>query len=117
MRYRAIVFVVIFRSQRTDQGEDLYTELSQRLSALVAQIDGYVSHDSFRDPSTREGVTIAYFKSEKAIRQWQEFPEHLAAQKLGREFFYLNYSIEVAEMIREYSWVKSTKRQPFHTGS
>lgn len=96
------MFVVIFRSQRSDGHDALYGEWSQRMSQAVTEIDGYVSHTSFRDPETREGVTVAYFESEESIHKWREFPEHLAAQQLGRESFYLSYSVEVAEVVRAY---------------
>lgn len=102
------MFVVIFRSHRSNQDDDRYDEWSQRLSASVTEVDGYVSHISSRDPSTRAGVTIAYFQTEEAIRQWREFPDHLTAQQLGRDSFYLDYSIEVAEIIRTYSWAKGS---------
>jgi heme-degrading monooxygenase HmoA len=98
------MFVVIFRSTRTDENDLLYAEWSQRMSQAVTAIDGYISHVGFRDAQTREGVTIAYFETEEAIRTWREFPEHLAAQVLGRSSFYENYSVEVAEVVRAYRY-------------
>ncbi len=104
------MFAVIFRSLRSHDHEDLYGQWSERMSTAVAQVDGYSSHVSFRDPSTREGVTIAYFENEEAIRHWREFPEHLEAQELGRESFYLNYTVQVAEIVRDYSWSRLDKQ-------
>lgn len=98
------MFAVIFRSIRSHDHEDLYGQWSERMSAAVTQVEGYSSHFSFRDPSTREGVTVAYFENEEAIRHWREFPDHLEAQRLGRDSFYLNYTVQVAEIVREYSW-------------
>ena len=98
------MFAVIFRSLRRQDDDDLYAQWSERMSTAVTEIDGYSSHVSFRDPSTREGITIAYFENEEAIRHWREFPEHLKAQQLGRETFYLNYTVQIAEIVRDYSW-------------
>ena len=98
------MFAVIFRSLRRQDNDDLYAQWSERMSTAVAQVGGYSSHVSFRDPSTREGITIAYFENEEAIRHWREFPEHIEAQQLGRENFYLNYTVQVAEIVRDYSW-------------
>lgn len=98
------MFAVIFRSLRRHDHEDLYAQWSERMSTAVAQVDGYSSHVSFRDPSTREGVTIAYFENEEAIRHWREFPEHLEAQRLGRESFYMTYTVQVAKIVRDYSF-------------
>ena len=104
------MFAVIFRSLRSHDHEDLYAQWSERMSTAVAQVDGYSSHVSFRDPSTREGVTIAYFENEEAIRHWREFPEHLEAQELGRGSFYLNYTVQVAEIVRDYLWSRLDKQ-------
>ena len=104
------MYVVIFRSTRTHNHDALYAEWSARMSAEVTQIDGYISHNSFRDASTREGVTIAYFTDEEAIRRWREFPDHASAQELGRQNFYAEYQIDVAEIVRSYTWSTSGAR-------
>lgn len=98
------MFAVIFQSRRTNDSEELYAQWSERMVTEVTKIDGYLSHMSFRDPDTRQGVTISYFTDEVAIRRWREFPEHIEAQKLGRDNFYLDYTVQVAEIVREYSW-------------
>jgi heme-degrading monooxygenase HmoA len=38
---------------------------------------------------------------------WKEVPEHLEAQALGRTAFYLEYEVEVAEIVRRYQWKSS----------
>lgn len=101
--------VVIFRSTRRLDNADLYTAWAERLDELVCTIDGYVSHDSYRDPVTRRGVTLSYFTSEHAIKQWRDNPIHLEGQELGRTSFYEEYSIEVAVIEREYSWPSSSR--------
>ena len=98
------MYVVIFRSTRTKDHDALYAEWAANMSTAVSHIDGYVSHASFRDPSTRDGITVAYFTDEEAIRRWREFPDHVTAQEFGREAFYAEYRIDVAEIVRSYSW-------------
>ena len=98
------MYVVIFRSTRTHDHETLYAEWSARMSAMVIQIDGYLSHASFRDPSTGEGITVAYFTDEDAVRRWPEFPDHVTAQELGRQRFYAEYRVDVAKIVRSYGW-------------
>lgn len=98
------MYVVIFRSTRTHDHDALYAEWAARMSTEVAQIDGYLSHASFRDPSTRDGITIAYFTDEEAIRRWREFPDHVTAQEFGQKHFYAEYRIDVAEIVRSYTW-------------
>ena len=98
------MFVVIFRSTRLLDHSELYQEWSEKMEQLVVMQDGYQSHFSFRDPETREGVTVSYFDSEESIKQWHNNPEHLQAQSLGRTHFYESFSVEVAEIRRRYEW-------------
>jgi len=100
----------IFRSTRTDHANDEYREWVERIERLVTTAPGYRSHVSLRDPATREGVTIAYFDDLESIAQWRAQPEHLRAQQLGREDFYEQYVVQIAPVIREYSW-----RQPLRS--
>ena len=98
---------VIFRSTRTLEDTQLYSEWSARMEEAVRQVEGYVSHFGFRDSGTGQGVTISYFADENAIRAWREFPEHLEAQALGREHFYDDFTLEVAHIERSYSWTRA----------
>ena len=100
------MYAVIFRSTRTLDHAELYQEWSERMEAAVRQVDGYGSHVGFRDPVTRQGVTVSYFESEEAITRWRELAEHLTAQRLGRESFYEDYRVEVARIERSYGWRK-----------
>ena len=83
---------------------ELYQEWSEKMEELVVVQDGYKSHFGFRDPETREGVTVSYFDSEESIKQWHNNDEHLQAQSLGRTHFYESFSVEVAEIERSYEW-------------
>ncbi len=74
------------------------------MEALVKTIPGYISHFSHRDSVSRSGVTIAYFESLEAIKTWRNHPEHLNAQKLGKELFYSWYEIQVVKVDRGYEW-------------
>ena len=96
--------VCIFRSTRTDHADAEYEEWSGRIEALVANAPGYRSHVSLRDRDTRQGVTIAYFDDLESVARWRAHPEHVRAQHLGREDFYEDYVVQIAPVVREYSW-------------
>ncbi|HUW88411.1 MAG TPA: antibiotic biosynthesis monooxygenase [Candidatus Paceibacterota bacterium] len=98
------MYAVIFTSIRTLEEQDLYSEWSEKMEALVKDIDGYVRHIGFRDAESRKGVTISYFESAEAIARWKQLNEHLEAQRLGREHFYEEYQVQVSKIEREYSW-------------
>jgi heme-degrading monooxygenase HmoA len=82
----------------------LYAEWSEKMETLVKTIDGYEKHFGFRDPETRDGVTISYFSSLEAISAWKSLADHRTAQELGREKFYDEYSVQVCEILRDYEF-------------
>ena len=94
----------IFRSTRTKDCDAEYRDWSAKIDAIVVATPGYVSHVSFRDVTNREGVTISYFESLESIATWRDQPVHRQAQELGRNRFYEEYTIEIAEIVREYHW-------------
>jgi heme-degrading monooxygenase HmoA len=51
-----------------------------------------------------ERVTLAEFDSLENARFWAENPDHLDAQRLGRERFYSTYKVQVCDTLRTYSF-------------
>jgi heme-degrading monooxygenase HmoA len=100
------IYAVIFRSIRTEHSEDLYQEHAAKMEKLVKNIKGYISHHGQRDPITREGITISYFESLEAIKEWRENAEHQLTQELGRTHFYESYEVKIVKVEREYQWEK-----------
>lgn len=74
------------------------------MDRLVVMMPGYISHVSFRDTTSRVGVTVSYFQSMSMLDEWRELPDHRAAQAQGCSRFYEQYEIEVAEIVRHYEW-------------
>lgn len=103
------MFAVIFRSTRRVDNDDLYATWSALMEARVVVAHGYVSHVGFRDPVTREGVTISYFDSLDAISEWRANEEHQEAQGLGRSEFYEEYTVEVARIEHRYGWSRQVE--------
>ena len=70
------------------------------MSELASSMPGYISHKGFL-ADDGEQVTIVEFESEKAQRAWALHPEHLEAQRKGRNDFYLEYRVQVCIQQRE----------------
>ena len=100
------MYSVIFTSTRTRHADELYAEWLEITSKLVQEIPGFISSFSHRDPTTRKGVTVAYFETEESLLAWKELPRHLEAQSLGRSDFYQEYEVFVCKVERHYSWIK-----------
>jgi len=92
-------YAVIFTNLRTEI-EEGYQEMAEEMVRLAALQPGYLGHESARETL---GITISYWESLESIQQWKAQSDHLLAQKLGREKWYLAYSTRIAKVEREYS--------------
>ncbi|MEO3724787.1 antibiotic biosynthesis monooxygenase [Pseudomonas syringae] len=93
-------FAVIFTSTRTE-GDNGYTEASERMMQLVAEQPGFLGIDSIRD-ADGVGITVSYWESEAAILAWREHPEHRVIQARGRSEWYSAFQTRVCRVEREY---------------
>jgi heme-degrading monooxygenase HmoA len=93
-------YAVIFRSRRTKE-ETGYADTAARMEQLARQQPGFLGVASFRSPDGT-GVTISYWESLDAVRDWKQFPEHQTAQQLGKEQWYAEYTVEIAKIESVY---------------
>ena len=91
-------YAVIFTSLRSEI-EEGYEEMAEEMLRLVALQPGYLGHESARNEL---GITISYWESLEAIRQWKVQSDHLLAQKYGREKWYSAYKTRIAKVERDY---------------
>ncbi len=98
------MIVVLFGTElRPDIDRAEYEARNRRLDDLVRHMPGFISVQSYT--STVGGrVTIARFESEAALDAWRRQPEHVEAQRNGREKYYDSYWVQVCETIREYDF-------------
>jgi len=97
-------YAVIFRSKRTNSNSDLYYQHDDLLQEKIKTIPGYIKHFGVRHPESREGITVVYFQTLDAIKQWRDDFEHMAAKNLAKTHFYENYSVEILELKNSYAW-------------
>ncbi|MFN0034916.1 MAG: antibiotic biosynthesis monooxygenase family protein [Saprospiraceae bacterium] len=94
-------YAVIFTSTRTGGDAEGYAEMAEHMAALAAQQPGYLGAESARDGL---GITVSYWESLDAIRQWKANAEHLVAQRFGREKWYSAYKTRVCKVERDYGF-------------
>lgn len=92
-------YAVIFSSLRTAEDEAGYSAMAARMLALAAGQPGFLGVESARDSL---GITVSYWESLAAIRQWKAHAEHLEAQRLGRERWYADFRLRIAKVERDY---------------
>ncbi len=93
-------YAVIFTSIRTEV-EEGYAAMAQQMVELAKQQPGYLGHESARE---QIGITISYWQSVEAIKNWKQVSEHLIAQQLGREKWYSYYKTRICLVERDYEF-------------
>ncbi|MCG2581887.1 MAG: antibiotic biosynthesis monooxygenase [Marinobacter sp.] len=91
-------YAVIFSSHRTD-GDNGYAEMAERMAELAAEQPGYLGMESARE---NLGITVSYWESLEAIRNWKKNAEHQEAQRIGRQQWYSSFRVRIAKVEREY---------------
>lgn len=95
-------YAVIFTSLRTAVDEG-YSNMSQNMVDLAEQQPGYLGHESARDGI---GITVSYWESIEAIKNWKKNAEHLTAQQFGRDKWYKHYKTRICLVERDYGFEK-----------
>ena len=93
------MFVVIFRA-RVRQLDEEYSRTASRMRDLAIREFGCLEFHSVTEGD--QEVALSYWPDEQSIRAWRNHPEHLLAQQAGRDRWYERYSVQVAEVTREY---------------
>lgn len=95
-------YAVIFTNLRTEL-EAGYHDTADRMVELAQQQPGYLGHESVRDGL---GITISYWDSLEAIRNWKQNAEHQLAQQKGRTDWYSHYKTRICKVERDYGFEK-----------
>jgi heme-degrading monooxygenase HmoA len=98
-------YAVIFTSLRNVQPDDGYAAAAARMEELARQQPGFLGVESARDPDGL-GITVSYWATEEAVRNWGRHAEHLLAQQLGRERWYAWYTLRVCKVEHARSFTR-----------
>jgi heme-degrading monooxygenase HmoA len=91
-------YAVIFTSLRVE-GDNGYIAMAEAMEQLAQQQPGYLGIESARNEL---GITVSYWASPEAIKNWKQNLDHLAAQKLGKEKWYKHYKVRVCKVETDY---------------
>ncbi|PZD77009.1 antibiotic biosynthesis monooxygenase [Mesonia sp. K7] len=92
-------YAVIFVSTLKDKHDKSYYHMSEQMVAQAKKQPGFLGFDSAR---SEIGITVSYWKSLNAIKDWKTQTQHQIAQQLGKEKWYAHYHIRIAKVEREY---------------
>ncbi len=93
-------YAVIFTSVRTDVAEG-YGDTAARMVELAHGQPGFLGVEAARNEL---GITVSYWDSLDAIRNWKQHAEHLIAQQTGRNRWYEYYKTRICKVERDYEF-------------
>jgi heme-degrading monooxygenase HmoA len=94
------MLITVFRSRLKPGLSEEYGAAVERMSELAETMPGYISHKTFF-AADGERCTIVEFENEEGLRTWRTNAEHRTAQKMARQKYYTDYSVQVCTLDRE----------------
>ncbi|WP_409290393.1 antibiotic biosynthesis monooxygenase family protein [Peribacillus sp. SCS-37] len=99
-------YAVIFTSKRTE-GDRGYGAMAEKMEKWASRQKGFLGLEGARDKGL--GITISYWDSLEAIKNWKEDAAHRAAQEKGKSDWYEAYTIRVCRVERQSGNKKQEK--------
>jgi heme-degrading monooxygenase HmoA len=93
-------YAVIFTSLRTEV-EQGYSAMSDKMEELAKKQPEFLGMESSRDGL---GITISYWKSLEAIKEWKNNSQHLVAQELGKKQWYKSFKTRICKVELDYEF-------------
>jgi heme-degrading monooxygenase HmoA len=93
---------VIFTSQRAGEDNE-YAATARRMEELAREQPGYLGIESARG-ADGFGITVSYWTTMEAVKNWKAVAEHMVAQRRGRDEWYRSYRTRVCTVEREYGF-------------
>ncbi len=93
-------YAVIFTSFRTE-GNNNYDITSKKMLDLAHRQKGFLGVESARESI---GITVSYWDSLEAIKNWKFNSEHKLAQKNGRNMWYKSFKVRICKVEKDYGF-------------
>ena len=93
-------YAVIFTSTQKENIEG-YSDMAEKMETLAKQQKGFLGMDSARNTI---GITVSYWESLDAIKNWKQQTAHLQAQQKGRQNWYSWYKVRICKVELEYEF-------------
>ncbi|EHS57738.1 antibiotic biosynthesis monooxygenase [Paenibacillus kribbensis] len=93
-------YAAIFTSERTE-GDGGYGVMGDKMEKLAAEQPGFLGMESVRDQNG-VGITVSYWESLDAIKNWKHNELHKVAQEKGKSEWYRTFGLRVSKVERDY---------------
>jgi len=91
--------IVLFRSRLTPQAGEDYRAMGDEMLAAAREMPGFVDYKRYTSEDG-ERLSVVWWEDQDTMKAWREHPRHKIAQAAGRDRWYQNYEIEIAEVVR-----------------
>lgn len=86
------MIMTVFRNRLNAEYQADYEKTAARMEALARTVPGFISIKTFA-ADDGERVSLVEFESRDTMTAWRAHPEHVEAQRQGRERFYSEFSV------------------------
>ncbi|WP_456463162.1 antibiotic biosynthesis monooxygenase family protein [Lutibacter sp.] len=93
-------YAVIFTSIGTEE-EVGYREMSDKMVELAQQQEGFLGMESAKNEI---GITVSYWDSLEAIKNWKMNVDHTEAREKGRSIWYKKFKVRISKVERDYGF-------------
>ena len=94
------MYAVIFKAE-INKLDSRYAELAEQMRFL--SMKKYGCSDFISVTEGKQEIAISYWQNLQQIQAWKQDAEHLVVQELGKTDWYQSYTVQVVEVLREYS--------------
>lgn len=91
--------LILFRSRLTPEAGDDYHVMADEMLTTARDMPGFVDFKMFR-ADDGERLSVIRWENQETLKAWREHSRHKIAQAAGRDRWYQNYEIEIAEIVR-----------------
>lgn len=95
-------YAVIFTSIQSENTKG-YDDMAHQMENLASKQPGFLGVESSRNSI---GITVSFWESLEAIKNWKQQTNHLVAQQKGIQDWYSWYKVRICKVEREYEFLK-----------
>jgi heme-degrading monooxygenase HmoA len=95
------MYVVILKATVGELDQE-YKDTLEQMKKLAFEQYGCLEFTAMMGGNNR--MALSYWESEDQIKKWKQNIEHLRTQNQAKNKWYKTYSVQVAEITREYNF-------------
>ena len=95
------MYVVILKATVGELDQE-YNDALEQMKKLAFEQYGCLEFTAMMDGNNR--MALSYWENEDQIKKWKQNIEHLKTQNQAQKKWYKTYSVQIAEITREYSF-------------